>query len=87
MNPEPARMSARTASRTRWAMSGTDPEITVAEAAHASSDEAAEAIEEAAELNEDPAVADALEEADVHARTTVSRLDWLRNRLRRFFSR
>jgi hypothetical protein len=68
-------------------MASIDPEIEVADAAHGSSIEAVEAIEEAARVNEDPVVAEALDEASLRASTTVGRLDWLRSRLRRHFTR
>ena len=50
----------------------------IAQAAQASADETVAAIGEAAALNDDPAVADALEEASLHADKTVSRVSWLR---------
>lgn len=59
----------------------------VADAAHGSSEDTVEAIEEATRLNTDPVVAEALDEASLQANTTVSRLDWLRQRLRHLFSR
>ena len=68
-------------------MQDPQPEIMVADAAHASSEATVDAIEEAARLNDDPAVADALDEAVLKATTTSSRLDWLRDRVRRLFSR
>ena len=55
----------------------------VTEAALASARCAEAAVEVAARANDDPAVAAALEEATVHAETTVSRLSWLRSVLRR----
>ncbi len=64
-----------------------EPVIEVAEAAHSSSNDAVESIEEASRLNEDPQVAEALDEAALRANTTEGRLDWLRSRLRRLFSR
>lgn len=63
-----------------------DPEVTVAEAAHGSSVETSEAIDEAARLNDDPAVAEALDEASLRAETTVGRLEWLKGRLHRLLS-
>ena len=60
-----------------------DPEPEVIEAAHGSSVETTEAIEEAARVNSDPVVTEALDEASLRANTTVSRLDWLRSRWRR----
>ena len=67
-------------------MASIEPVIQVAEAAHSSSTGAVEAIEEASSLNDDPQVADALDEAALRANITVGRLDWLRSRLRGFFS-
>jgi hypothetical protein len=63
------------------------PEPLVAEAAHASSEETAKALEEAANLNRDPAVAEVLDEATFAADVTVGRLAWLRARLRRLWPR
>jgi hypothetical protein len=63
------------------------PEPLVAEAAHASSVEAVKALEEAADLNCDPAVAEVLDEATFAADVTVGRLAWLRSRLRRLWPR
>ena len=68
-------------------MASPEPEITVADAAHGSMGATVEAIDEAARLNSDPAVAEALDEASIRAETTVGRLEWLRARLRRIFSR
>ena len=64
-----------------------EPEVVVAEAARASSEATVEAIEEAAKVNEDPVVADALEDAALKATTTHSRLQWLRDRVLRVFKR
>jgi hypothetical protein len=68
-------------------MKDTEPEVIVADAAHASSDATVDAIEEAARVNEDPVVAEALDEAALNATTTQSRIGWLRDRVRRLFSR
>ena len=68
-------------------MASNEPVIQVAEAAHSSSAGAVEAIEEAARLNDDPQVAEALDEAALKANTTAGRLEWLRSRLRSLFSR
>ena len=61
------------------------PEPLVADAAHASSVETLKAIDEAADLNNDPAVAEVLDEATLAADVTVGRLAWLRARLRRLW--
>ncbi len=61
---------------------GSVPE-TVSDAAHASSETTAEKIEEAVEVNEDPKVGQALEEASIHADATVRRVGWLRDWLYR----
>ena len=58
-------------------------EIAGAEAAHAASVETAEAIEEAAKVNEDPAVAEALDDAAVKADQASTRTGWLRRLLHR----
>ena len=57
----------------------------VSEAAHASSETTAEKIDEAAEVNEDPKVGQVLEEASMHADTTVRRVGWVRDWFRRVF--
>ena len=59
---------------------------TVAEAGLASSQETVAKVELAAEMNEDPAVADVLEEAAVAADSTASRVGWLRSALKRLWS-
>lgn len=58
-----------------------------AEAALAATQETAEAIERAAERNDDPSVAEALEEAATHADTAATRVGWLRGVIRRVFGR
>ena len=64
-----------------------ETEDVVTDAAYISSIETAEAIEDAVVANEDPVVAQALQEAMVEADTTVTRLHWLRGRRRRRRSR
>ena len=58
-------------------------EPVVAEAAYRSAAATVDAVEKAADENDDPAVAEALEEATTKAESTVGRLAWLRHRLRR----
>lgn len=58
-----------------------------ADAAAAAAEETAEAIDRAAEVNRDPAVAGTLEEAEVHAQAAVTRVGWLRGLIRRWFGR
>lgn len=59
-------------------MKGQDERMTLAaEASVAASVETADAIAEAAELNEDPQVAEALEHATLAADTSVVRVSWL----------
>jgi hypothetical protein len=53
----------------------------VAEAAATSSSDAAAAIDRAADMNDDPEVAQVLEEAAISADQTVSRVGWLRRAL------
>jgi hypothetical protein len=60
----------------------TETEVLVADAASSSASTAAEAVQRAVEMNDDPDVADALEEAAVETQTTVGRLEWLKRRLR-----
>ena len=50
----------------------------VAQAAQAAADETVEAIDAAAEINEDPQVERALEDAALKADKTTSRVGWLR---------
>jgi hypothetical protein len=59
----------------------------VAGAAEASSSETAAAIERAAEKNEDPEVAEALDEAALAAQQTVGRVGWVRRTLDRLLVR
>lgn len=51
----------------------------VAQAAEASADETVEAIDSASDLNDDPAVGRALEDAALKADKTASRVGWLRS--------
>jgi hypothetical protein len=57
----------------------------VAAAAEDAASETADAIQRAADKNTDPAVADALDEAAVHADKTVARVGWLRRTVSRLF--
>ena len=57
-------------------------EPVVAEAAYQSAEATVDAVEKAAEENDDPAVAEALDTAATEAGATAGRLGWLRNRLR-----
>jgi hypothetical protein len=59
----------------------------IAGSAEASSFQAVEAIEQAAERNEDPEVAEMLDDAALAAQQTVSRVGWLRGTLNRLFGR
>jgi len=59
----------------------------VADAAAASADESAAAIERAAAVNEDPEVGEILDHAAIAADQTVSRVGWLRGLVHRFFDR
>ena len=58
-----------------------------ADAAAAATEDAAAAIERAAERNDDPAVAESLDEAAIHADSAVVRVGWLRSMIRRLFAR
>ena len=60
------------------------PEHAVAHAAQESAEATADAIDTAARLNDDPKVADALDEAAIGAQQTASRVSWLRGFLDRF---
>jgi hypothetical protein len=62
-----------------------DPELLGADAAKAAADQTLEAIEQAAAENEDPAVAEKLDEAAAKADTASGRVGWLRALLRRQF--
>lgn len=57
-----------------------------AEASLTSSEETAAKVELAVEMNEDPAVAEVLEDAAIAADATVARVGWLRSRLKRLLS-
>lgn len=59
----------------------------IAGSAEASSVEAAAAIEQAEEKNDDPEVAEILDDASLAAQQTVSRVGWLRATLNRLFAR
>jgi hypothetical protein len=59
----------------------------VADAAVVSADATAEAVERAAEVNQDPEVAAVLQDASLKANTTASRLGWLRSWFARVFRR
>lgn len=60
-------------------------EVAGADAAHAASIETAEAIEEAAKVNDDPKVAEVLDDAAVKADQASTRVGWLRGLLHRRF--
>ncbi|MGZ8632111.1 MAG: hypothetical protein ACXWZF_14295 [Actinomycetota bacterium] len=60
-------------------------ELVGANAAHAATVETAEAIEEASKVNDDPAVAEVLEDAAVKADQASTRVGWLRGLLHRRF--
>ena len=62
-------------------------ELLGAAAAHAAAEAAVAAIDEAAEINEDPAVAEALTDAAASADQASARVGWLRRLLHRRFSR
>jgi hypothetical protein len=51
----------------------------IAQAAQAAAEETVEAIDAAAEINDDPAVERALEDAALKADKTTSRVGWLRS--------
>jgi hypothetical protein len=57
----------------------------VADGAAAASAQTLDAIERAAEMNEDPAVAEVLEDASIAADTTLTRVGWVRTFLHRLF--
>lgn len=58
-----------------------------ADAALAATEKTADAIERAVERNDDPAVAEALDEAATHAETATTRVGWLRSVIHRAFHR
>lgn len=70
-------------------VSNDDPDVAAvgADAALAATEKTADAIERAAERTDDPAVAEALDEAATHAETAVSRVGWVRSVIRRVFGR
>jgi hypothetical protein len=57
----------------------------VADGAAAASAQTADALKRAEEKNEDPAVAEALEDASIAADTTLTRVGWVRTFLHRLF--
>ena len=67
---------------------GTSSEIhapLVADGATAASAETVDAIKRAEEENEDPAVAEVLEDASIAADTTLTRVGWVRSFVHRLF--
>lgn len=58
-----------------------------AEAAQSAVEDTAEAIERAAEANDDPAVADALDDAAISADVATTRVSWLAGVVRRLIRR
>ena len=59
----------------------------IAGSAEASSVQTAAAIDQAAEKNDDPEVAEVLDEAALAAQQTVSRVGWLKRTVDRLFGR
>jgi hypothetical protein len=59
--------------------------VIAADGAVDASERTLDAIERATEENDDPTVAQALEEAATHADTAATRVGWLRNTIRRLF--
>lgn len=59
----------------------------VADAAAASADATAAAVDKAAEINENPEVAPILQDASLKANTTANRVGWLRSWFARLFRR
>lgn len=68
-------------------MPGRSDAPVIADAAETSSVETAVAIDRAVAINDDPEVAEALDQAALAADQTVSRVGWLRSLLRRLFAR
>ena len=68
-------------------MTSDDAAGLIGDAADVASRETAQAIEEAAKINEDPAVAEVLDDAAVKADQTVARVGWLRSFLHRLAGR
>ncbi|HVF07997.1 MAG TPA: hypothetical protein VNC60_05415 [Actinomycetota bacterium] len=65
-------------------MSADDPaELLGADAAHSAVEQTREAIDEAAKVNDDPVVAEALEDASLKADQASSRVGWLRRLIHR----
>jgi len=62
-------------------------EILGADSAHSAAQQTVAAIDEAARVNDDPAVADVLADAAVKADQTSARVGWLRRLLHRRFQR
>jgi hypothetical protein len=62
-------------------------EVLGADAAHEASMDTVEAIDEAAKANDDPVVAEALDEAALKADQASSRMGWLRSLLHRRVAR
>ena len=58
-----------------------------ADAALAATEQTVDAIERAAERNDDPSVAEALDDAASHADAAATRVGWLRGVIRRVFGR
>ena len=58
-----------------------------ADAAQAATEQTADAIDRAAEKNDDPAVAEVLDEAASHAEKAVTRVGWLGHLIRRLTGR
>ena len=69
------------------AMSDGDPKLLAADAAYASAERTVEAVDEAAATNDDPEVAEILDEAAIKADTTVNRVGWPREFVRRTMHR
>jgi hypothetical protein len=57
------------------------------EAARTATEDTADAIERAAEKNDDPAVGEILDEAALHAETAVVRVSWLQRLIDRLLRR
>jgi hypothetical protein len=55
------------------------------DASLASSEETVDKVETAAEMNEDPALAEVLEDAAIAADATATRVGWLRSLLKRLW--
>jgi hypothetical protein len=68
-------------------LSKPNAELLGVDGAHAAAENTVDAIEAAATKNEDPVVAEILDEAALAADTTSSRVGWLRSALRARFAR